>query len=947
MTATPFLKEIAALLLDPSSYDLSKTCVVFPNKRARLYLTRYLGELAPKPVWAPRYMTINELMESLSGWIYADRLTQLFTLFRIYAEISGSAEGFDAFTQYGEPLLADFDEIDKYLTDAHDLFSNLEGLKAMEGRFSYLTEDQVAAIRRFWSTFEPEPSEGQKSFVSLWNILEPLYEGFRKELADKGLAYEGMAYRRVAELLQDTTTGPGFPYEKYLFVGFNALNRCEERLFRHLQRTGRAEFFWDYDSWYTNNEIHEAGYFMRENLRAFPPSHEINHENLVSENKQLFFLSVPSNTGQAHALPMIFDMLHLDRDSGHTALVLADEGLLVPAMYGIPAAISDLNITMGYPVAGSSVYSLVDTFVALDRNRITNGSEPSWYYRDVLALLGNPLLKNRFSENYYKVRELVATRQAIYLRRSDIFAEGEGIALPVETDQACEYLLRVSEELIRQSVEHPGDRVQQEILYQLYLFLTRLNDLIRDQEVAPDHETLFRFVKRMLKTLHIPFSGEPLSGLQLLGILETRTLDFDNVIILSMNEGVMPRTQGNNSFIPHSLRYGFGLPVAGHQDSIYAYYFYRLIQRASRVVLVYDSSTGGLRTGERSRFLHQLDYELPLPVTVLKPSFGIERLPAGEIVVEKVGQTAVALGRYTGNAKALLSPSAINEYLNCSLRFYYHHLAGLPQPEEVAEEIDARLFGNLLHKAMQHLYQPVASSVMHAEQLKTLLAAGGAAEQAVDAAFSELLSSGTPGADAKAEGFGLIVKQVITTYIKNIIKADIKAAPLTVLGVERQVRIPLTVRTPEGQVTVEIGGIIDRIDEVAGRVRIVDYKTGSVKDSFSDVASLFNNGDQARNDAAFQVLVYAMVYSRATDLASVTPALCFVRGSHAPDFTYAVKMGEKKQLLTDYREVQEVFEALLSSALETLFDLRIPFVQTERRETCRLCPYVRLCGREG
>jgi hypothetical protein len=247
---------------------------------------------------------------------------------------------------------------------------------------------------------------------------------------------------------------------------------------------------------------------------------------------------------------------------------------------------------------------------------------------------------------------------------------------------------------------------------------------------------------------------------------------------------------------------------------------------------------------------------------------------------------------------------------------------------------------------MQHLYGNFVSSVVQAEQLKALLTSGGAAEQAVDAAFSELLSTGAPGSGTKAEGFGLIVKQVITTYVKNLVKADIQTTPLTVLGVERQVRIPHMVNTPDGKVSVEIGGIIDRIDEVEGRVRIVDYKTGSVKDSFSDVASLFNNGDQARNDAAFQVLVYAMAYGKATDNASITPSLCFVRGSHAPDFAFAVKYGEKKQVLTDYRDVQAGFEELLTQALETLFDPSIPFTQTTRRETCRLCPYARLCSRE-
>lgn len=946
MVDNPFLKEIATFLLDPAKYDLSKTCVVFPNKRARLYLARYLGELTPKPVWAPRYMTINELMESMSGWIYADRLTQLFELFRVYARLTGSKESFDSFTQYGEPLLADFDEIDKYLAEARDLFSNLEGLKAMEGRFGYLSEEQVAAIRRFWSTFEPEPSAGQKSFVSLWNILEPLYEGFREGLSAKGLAYEGMAYRKVVEMLSAKESGLRFPYEKYLFVGFNALNRCEERLFRYLKNTGRAEFYWDYDSWYINNEIHEAGFFIRQNLKEFPPTREINHENLISKDKQIYFLSVPSNAGQARSIPMVFDMLGIDSNPLHTALVLADENLLIPVMYAIPGTVKDLNITMGYPVAGSSVFSLVDTLVSLDRNRRSSAGVDSWYYRDVLALLGNPLLKGRFEDEYYRIREQVAKHQTIYLGYSDIFREGQGIPLPVEADDACNYLLGVTEDLVRQSVEQKGDRVQQEILYQLFLFLTRLNDLIREQDFSPDRDTLFRFVKRMLKTLHIPFSGEPLSGLQLLGILETRTLDFDNVIILSMNEGVMPRTTGMNSFIPHGLRFGFGLPVSGHQDSIYAYYFYRLIQRASKVVLVYDSSTGGLRTGERSRFLHQLDYELPVPIINLKPSFGIERLTIPAIRVEKNGQVATALTRYTGENKTPLSPSAINEYLNCSLRFYFHHLAGLPQPEEVAEEIDARLFGILLHKAMQILYGKFGTATVSADELKSLLGPGAWAEQSVDMAFNEVLSGGTPGHDPKMEGFGLIVRQVITAYVKNLVKADMAAAPLTLLGVEKQVKVPVTVDTPEGPCTLEIGGIIDRIDMVGGKSRIVDYKTGSVKDGFRNVAALFDNGDQARNDAVFQVFVYAMVFGKVTGEASIMPSLCFVRGSHADDFAYSIRFGEKKQSLQDYMEVKEEFETLLMDTLTTLFDSRIPFVQTTRSLTCQNCPYAMICGKE-
>ncbi len=335
MTSLPFLKEIASFLLRPGEYNLSETCVVFPNKRARLYLSKYMGELTDKPVWAPRYTTINELMESLSGYIYADKLTILFELFEIYRKATKSDENFENFYTYADPLLADFDEIDKYLADARDLFSNLAGLKALEGKFSYLSDEQVAAIQQFWNTFDPDhSSEGQRTFISLWNVLQEMYSQLRHNLSSKGLAYEGMAYRKVAEDIMGNNKMDGLNAGRYLFVGFNALNKCEERLFRYLKNNGKAEFYWDYDSWYAQNEIHEAGLFIRRNLHDFPQTRPINHENLTSEKKNIYFLPVPSNTGQAEALPYVFEKLGIQQTSEtqHTALVLADENLLIPVL---------------------------------------------------------------------------------------------------------------------------------------------------------------------------------------------------------------------------------------------------------------------------------------------------------------------------------------------------------------------------------------------------------------------------------------------------------------------------------------------------------------------------------------------------------------------------------------------------------------------------------------
>jgi hypothetical protein len=959
MISLPFLKEIAAILLKPGEYNLAETWVVFPNKRARLYLSKFIGELTDKPVWAPRYVSINELMEGLSGLVLADRLTLLFELFSVYRQATGSPENFDNFYPYADALLADFDETDKYLANASDLFSNLAGLKAMEGKFSYLSEEQITAIRRFWNTFDPEnTSEGQRTFLSLWEVLPEMYSGLRDRLEKKGLAYEGMAYRRVAEDLSGDRQIGYLDGRKYVFIGFNALNKCEEKLFRYLKNYGMADFFWDYDNWYTDKDFHEAGFFIRKNLIDFPPKKEINHDSFSSQEKRIWFLPVPSNTGQAGALPFVFEKLGIknELDTEHVALVLADENLLIPALYAIPEMVSDLNITMGYPIAGSAVFNLVDSLYELARNRrLASDGTPGYYYKDVISILGNPLLKTIYQEHFERVRDLVVEKNLVYLSPADILSGAKDDLLfqaGVGEGNACQYLLAMVEYLLRLLAgpenQARTDPVQLEILFQVYNFLTRLKDILAGYSFAPERETLFRLIRRMLRTLHIPFSGEPLSGLQLLGILETRTLDFDHVIILSMNEGVLPRSTAIPSFIPQNLRIGFGLPTPEHQDSIYAYTFFRLIQRASNVVLVYDSSTGGLRTGERSRFLHQLYYELPEKVTEINPVFPVVLLPVMPITVKKAGRIAESLMRYTGETAKLLSPSAVNEFLNCSLRFYFHHIAGLPQPDEITEEIDARMFGNLLHKSMQYLYGTLGSSLITPERLGQVLRQDEIIDNALNKAFSEELFGGKEiSPTRKIEGFNQIVRQVLKSYIRNLIKADQEGGAFTLVDLEKRFSAIIPVSVEGRTFTIQVGGTIDRVDLYQGSIRIIDYKTGTIKKSFGTVESLFDGKVKTRNDAVFQVLMYAMVYHKLNPGSTVLPALCFVRGSNADNFSYHIQYGEKKKTLESYQEIENEFESMLKIKLAGLFDAGEPFTQTTNRMICQTCPYAVICRREG
>jgi hypothetical protein len=958
MEPKPFLKEVAAYLLQSGEGNLSDTCVVSPNKRARLYLNKYLAELTNKPLWAPGYFTISELMEELSGFIYADKLMLLFELFKAFKVATRSDESFDVFYPYSETLLVDFDEIDKYLVDADDLFGNLAGLKSIEDRFSYLSDAQIEIIKRFWNTFKPERfTAGQQTFLSLWEALPVVYKSFRNRMQSMGMAYEGMACRKVAEKIAAGELDDKLLGSKFVFVGFNAINKCEERLFRFLMNLGNTVFFWDYDSYYTSDKIHEAGYFMRKNITDFPQKITLPHAHLDKGDKKVMFAPVPSHAGQAAYLPFILDKLQVTNGKAaeSTALVLADESLLIPVLYSIPEHFTDINVTMGYPIAGSPVYSLVDSLYQLNKNRRTTaGGEVSYHYQDVFSIMDNPLLKKSYGERFKEIRQVVLKKNQAYLFQYELVRnhpDGLFFGNAAFTGDAGNYLLGIIDFLIRQWLENDDEgrqmgQIQLETLYQIYTFLTRLQDLIQASAIHPDAQTLFRLIRKMLRSGHIPFTGEPLAGLQVLGILETRTLDFDNVIILSVNEGILPGKDQQISFIPYSMRSGFGLPLPVHRDSIYAYYFYRLIQRAKNVVLVYDNSTDGLKTGERSRFLHQLFYELPDKPEEIMLENSISRIPAKDISIEKKGRTAGKLLEYYTDTPKILSPSAINEFLDCSLRFYFHYLAGLPKPEEVTEDIDAQMFGNLLHKAMKALYTRIGQSEVTPVLLEGFLKNTDRIEDAINQAFKEELFHDTGEfPERKIEGYNLIIRHVIRKYIFQLLRRDIELGPFRLMGVEKICAAKMPMQIGGHHTELLVGGVVDRIDLYAGHIRIVDYKTGFIRSSFTTVESLFDARERLRNNAVFQVLLYAMVYEKLNPGSNPVPTLYFIRSSHDPDFSGHITYGTSRDILRSYADVKKDFEENLGLHLTRLFDGRDNFVQTENLEVCMNCPYAGICHR--
>lgn len=951
----PFLQEVAEDLFRSHGNRLEDICLVFPNRRAGLFFNKYLAGLLQQPVWSPSIYTIQDLMSRISDLNYADELEQISLLYKIYARIRGSGESFDEFFFWGEVMLGDFDEVDKYLVDAKDLFRNLADLKDLERSFQYLSSDQVELIQRFWSTFSMEQLSQQKQqFLEIWSVLYPVYEGFRNELLGRGLGYEGMVYRDVAEKI-GSGRFPDLPFNKIVFTGFNALNPCEQILFKDLQNTGKAVFYWDYDEYYLDREVHEAGRFMRENLSAFKDSgSKIERLNIRKSRKTVQVYSIPSDAGQAQLVHSILEnVLKEDKIAEETAIVLANEDLLIPVLNALPAELGEINVTMGHPVHSTPVFSLIEHLIDLQRNlREASSGEPRFYYRDVLPILQHQYINLRSRIEAEEMVRAIHERNLIYLPRSilnrnDLFAT---LFRKIERpEDIAAYLLTILEMITggKQEDQKPVPALELEFIYRIYTRIKRLNDVLGRLELRFGLPAFLRLFHKFLQRTRIPFSGEPLAGIQVMGVLETRVLDFKRIIILSMNEGSFPGTQGIQSFIPHNLRHGFKLPVAEHQDAIYGYYFYRLIQRSEDIHLIYNSQAEGLNTGEKSRYIYQLKYDPAFDVTEWSAGFDVQSAPVQPIRVEKSEAVMKMLHGYSPpqGGKLYLSPSALNSYIDCSLQFYFKYVAGIKEPEELQEEVDPALFGTLLHESVRKLYDSLGSPI-EKKQLEKIHASPDKIGEAIDDAFREVYFRNE---QKRPEGRNRVIREIILSYVSRVLEKDMEYCPIRVHSLEDMYQMELRVPSGHGEISATLGGKIDRIDRLEDGCRVLDYKTGTGRMFFGSVEELFDPGQRDRNRAAFQTILYAKLFksSGGDEGLRITPGVYLIREIFKPGFRYHFGIGTAKNSLPlwDYSGVDEEFTRNLNGLVTDIFDPDSAFVQTDQEDICRNCPYRGLCHR--
>ena len=956
-----FLKLVAADLYKHTEGNLAHTAVVFPNKRAGLFFNEYLAQESESPIWSPAYVSISELFRSLSPWEVGDPVKLVCELYKIFRRETQSTETLDDFYFWGEMLISDFDDADKNKVDTDKLFSNLQDLRNIMDDYTFIDDEQEEAIRQFFQNFSIERRTALKErFISLWDVLGNIYKGFRESLASQNIAYEGMMYRHVIEHLDVDK----LPYEKYVFVGFNVLNKVEHTLFTQLKDAGKAVFYWDYDEFYMKENrqavTHEAGEFIRRNLRDFPSPLSGELFKNLSKPKEVHYIASSTENAQARYLPQ-WIRNNLTTPEKETAVVLCNEALLQPVLHSLPAEVKHVNITMGFPLSQTPVYSFLIALLELHTHGF-NFKSGRYTFQSVVTLLKHPYTRQLTGQAELLEKELTRNNR-FYPLPGELGKDEFLTRLFTPLSGNLNLCIRLSETLQQVASIYQANtsgtedtdafnQLYRESLFKAYTTINRFRTLIEEDELTVQSETFRRLLVKVLSATNIPFHGEPAIGMQVMGVLETRNLDFRHLVLLSVNEGQLPKSGGDSSFIPYNLRKAFGMTTIEHKIAVYAYYFYRLLQRAERITLMYNTSSDGLNRGEWSRFMLQFLIEWPHPITRQFLEAGQSPQGTSSITVEKtpdVMRRMQSLFDVRANPKAKFSPSALNYYLDCPLKFYYRYVAGLSAPDEVSAEIDSATFGSIFHYAAEHIYKDLTThgKVINKEALETLLRNEVKLQDYVDTAFKKLFFNVPQNEKPEYNGVQLINSAVIARYLKQLLQNDLRYAPFTFIASEMEVDEPIDIQTPKGVIKSRIGGIIDRMDSKDGTLRIVDYKTGGDADTPPHVESLFIP-DKKRSNYVFQTFLYAAIMCRKQPTMKIAPALLYIHRAATETYSPVIQMGEPrkpKEAVEDFSKYEKEYRERLQGLLEEIFNPEKSFTQTEIIEKCTYCDFKALCKR--
>ena len=949
-----FLGLVAKDLYRRLGSDLAEVVVVFPSQRARLFFNVALFKEAKQALWTPIYFSIEELFEKKSPFHKADQIQLIGDLYKTYLRVFNShvktpvTETLDEFYYFGEILLSDFDEIDKNLVQAEDLFRNLKDLDVLKDDFSHLSENQKEALKRFGALFE-KSTPLKDSFLSVWNILGEIYSEFKSTLRQKKMAYPGMLVRDVIENHLSEFTA-----KRYVFAGFNALNKSEEKLFRTLK--DRSLFYWDYDNYYLEQE---AGHFIKQNILKFGSALDNQDRDIfLSRPKEITFMASTSENGQSGVIfPWLSSLKETDAfTEPDSAVVLCNESILPIVMHSIPSGlVENVNITMGFPIAQTPVASFLHVLTELQTKGIV-GSGGKFHHKQVLNLLRNPVVRLLCPTSFELETEI--TENNIFYPDLSVLKDSDLFCQTTDSIELAAYLLKQIERsgklYLRPDSEDVYDGLYQESIFRAYQIVNRLYGLLLAGEWELEKPTFLRLLRKLLSSTQVPFHGEPIKGLQVMGVLETRSLDFRNVLLLSVNEGSMPASINENTFIPQFLRKHFGLDTFEHQDAIYSYYFYRLLQRAEKITLVYNTAKTGIGKAEMSRYLLQLLVDRRLVINRYALQSPVKPWKTDPIRIEKTEEVMIALKRlfdYRTNPLAKpLTPSYINTFIDCPLRFYLQRIKNYQTEEEFSEELDSSVFGTIFHHAAESIYREIGRIgtdvsfkpfEVRKEDLEFYLipAHDYLIRRLVSKAFDEVYFKGKTVDESQYNGEQLINFQVICEMLKRLIRYDADNAPFSVCGLEWKVYESFELL--DSGVSLKLGGIIDRLQEKNGKMYILDYKTGGRAKSVKSFEELFENKEN-RPAHIFQTFIYASVQCRMTSN-QVIPALLYMQEAAKEDYSPVIQYAGNE--VEDFHLLNPDFEILLENKLNDLFNPIIPFEQTPVVGNCRYCDFKEMCDR--
>ena len=957
----PFLRHIAEDLYSKYGNRLADIAIIFPNKRAGLFFNEYLKQLSDTPIWCPVYKTIGELFNENSDSVEGDPIELVSILHKEYCKATGSTETLDKFYYWGEILVKDFDEIDKNLVDAERLFSNLSDLYSYGTAADTLDEEQRQAIEQFFHNFKGRESEGdapdeentlKERFLTIWEALLPIYTNFRTRLRERSIAYPGMLCRDVIENRENLE----FPHEKYIFAGFNALNRCEEAIFDILQQQGKAYFYWDYDTAYIDNPSHEAGRFMKENLKRYP--NEITapvYDNLGKEKNITFVAATTENIQTRH----LYDLLTgiPENKELETAVVLCNEEILEQVLHSIPPAVKNINITMGYPVTHTPAYSFMKLLADLHINGYDN-EHGTFRYEAAAAILKHPYTA-LCSENAIALMKGLTKDKDYFPSLTRLHADQflkKIFTLPADNIgwiTAVRDIIHTITNAAPDSGEESYEELFRESLFSIYTQAQRVASLLESGEIELQLRTLTSLFMRVIGGLSLPFHGEPVVGLQIMGLLETRNLDFRNLILLSANEGNLPRKNSSNSLIPHNLRRAFGLMLTEQRNAVYTYNFYRLIQRAENITMMYNNTLDAAGQGERSRYMMQMlvnrkerikEIILTCKQKTNTPALKPQAKDKNTIKkLRRIFDTAL-----TPNALTL-SPSGINRYIECPMRFFYYYIADLKAQQEVESTIQSADFGNIFHKAAElfydHITKESGSSMIQKSHLEPYIEKDAFLYPFIDKAFRKCFFKSDEKEELKFDGMQYINREILHRCLLRLIRIDAAHTPFEYIGSEKEAKMTMTTVADGETVSLSVGGRVDRMDRKGDTIEIVDYKTGGSpdKDKTSDVQSLFARKGK-RSAYMFQTLLYSAAVKATYSPKEIAPSLLYIlKRKYTTREEFIVKMNSEP--ITDYHRYHDEFMAELQRTIDEIFDIGIPFTHTEDSDRCTFCDYRQLCGK--